>query len=76
MAAWSGAGSDYGPGTVGTVGTKFLVLPTRKIHSPSCLESGPNLPTVPRLPLLRGDGCDWCGGMGRIVDDEPEESRS
>ena len=20
-----------------------------------------------------GEGCDGCGGMGRIVDDEPEE---
>ena len=22
-----------------------------------------------------GEGCDWCGGMGRIVNDEPEETR-
>jgi putative DNA primase/helicase len=24
-------------------------------------------------PRCDGEGCDWCGGMGRLVDDQPEE---
>ena len=24
-------------------------------------------------PRCDGEGCEWCGGMGRLVDDQPEE---
>jgi hypothetical protein len=26
-------------------------------------------------PRCAGEGCRWCGGMGRLVDDQPEETR-
>jgi putative DNA primase/helicase len=36
--------------------------------------SGSSLSSL-ACPRCDGEGCDWCGGMGRLVDDEPEEPR-
>jgi putative DNA primase/helicase len=33
----------------------------------------PRSPPSLACPKCDGEGCDWCGGMGRMVDDEPEE---
>jgi putative DNA primase/helicase len=30
----------------------------------------PPSPPSPACPSCAGEGCDWCGGMGRIVEDE------
>jgi len=49
-------------GTIGTTGTAGTAGTTENVSS--CSSSS--------CPRCAGESCDWCGGIGRVVDDEPE----
>ena len=57
--------ADDGPAAHGSIVPEMSPT-TRSDPSPGCKAA---------CPRCDGEGCDWCGGMGRLVDDEPEATR-
>ena len=70
--------------SVGTTLDKCPDCPDHPDQNPPAGPGGPSSPSSSPMyhlhgartcPRCAGEGCRWCGGTGRLVDDEPGETR-